>query len=479
MKASISKRLNLMFILFALLILGLVWGAQNFLLAPYYISQKTRQIESSQQSLIRLLQEYGPGEVFQQEMEGMAEQLHGRIVLLSEGGQVLQQADDESPGRGGRMPHSMMRQMETGRMDTHQTQGQSGPLNYLTLMTPAGDYNLFFQVPLQPMEEVLSITAQFNLMLAGLALIMALALSLRFSKSVTKPLIQLNQAVQRKNSLGFRLPWKKVPEDEIGQLGQSFQELTNQLEETINALQLELDKEKSLERLRKQFVARVSHELQTPISLIQGYAEALEDNVAPSEEDRQDYLKTIQEETRQMSHMVKDLLDLEQLESGVFRVKKETLDLTEVLEDTLDHFSLLCREKEILTEAHLPEKKVVVEGDRRRLEQVMNNLMKNAISHSPIDGKIRLSLEDKADRALVRIYNEGDPIPEDKKALIWESFYRSDEKSSGTGLGLAIVKGVLDQHGSEYGVENREKGVEFHFTLKQTQSLNGREYHKQ
>jgi len=454
-----------MFILFALLILGLVWSAQNFFLEPYYISQKTRQIERSQQSLLNSLQEYGPGGVLQQEMEGMAEQLHGRIVLLSGDGQVLQQADDETPGRGGRMPQSMMRQMETGRTATHQTQGQSGPLNYLTLMSPAGDYRFFFQVPLQPMEEVLSIAAQFNLMLAGLALIMALALSLRFSRSVTKPLIQLNQAVQQKTPQGFRLPWNKVPEDEIGQLGQSFQELTHQLEETINALQLELDKEKSLERLRKQFVARVSHELQTPITLIQGYAEALEDNVAPTEEDRQEYLKTIQEETRQMSHMVKDLLDLEQLESGVFRVEKESLDLTELLQDALDHFSLLCGEKDITTEIVLPEDKVMIAGDPRRLEQVMNNLLKNAVSHSPKGGKIRLSLEEKADQAMVKVYNQGDPIPEDKKALIWESFYRGDDTRSGTGLGLAIVKGVLDLHGSEYGVENREEGVEFYFTL--------------
>ncbi|RQD72236.1 MAG: sensor histidine kinase [Tindallia sp. MSAO_Bac2] len=465
MKASISRRLNLMFILFGLLILGLVWSAQNFLLEPYYISQKTSQIEQRQKVLLNSLQEHGPGEVFQQEMEEAAEELHGRVALLDQDGQALLQADDETPSRGGRMPHSMMRHMESGRMATHQTQGQSGPLNYLTLLTPIGDYNLFFQVPLQPMEEVLSIAGQFNLMLAGLALVIALILSLRFSRSVTKPLIQLNQAVQKKDPAGFRLPWRKVPEDEIGQLGLSFQELTNQLEETIDALQTELDKEKSLERLRKQFVARVSHELQTPIALIQGYAEALEDNVAPTEEDRHDYLVTIQEETRRMSGMVKDLLDLEQLESGVFRVEKEPVDLTELLQNSLDHFSLLCHEKNIRTESHLPRDKVMVSGDPRRLEQVMNNLLKNAVSHTPAGGKISISLDRRVNQVRVSVYNDGAPIPEDKLSLIWESFYRGDNTREGTGLGLAIVKGVLDLHGSQYGVENRETGVEFYFTL--------------
>lgn len=471
MKASIFKRLNLLFIVFALLILGLVWTAQNFLLEPYYINQKTGQIQSGQQSLLKYLQEKGAGDGFQQEMEKMAEELHGRIVLISQTGRVVYQAEDGTTGRSGRMHHSMMRHMETGRMTTHQTQGQSGPLNYLTLMAPAGDFYLFFQVPLQPMEEVLGIAARFNIMLAAMALCIALILSLRFSKSLTQPLIQLNQAVQKKDSEKFRLPWEKVPQDEIGQLGTSFQELTDQLEQSITALQQELNKEKNLEKLRKQFVARVSHELQTPIALIQGYAEALEDQVAPTEADRQEYLHIIQEETQQMSHMVKDLLDLEQLESGVFGVKKEMVDLTQVLQNTADHFNLLCKEKEVATEINAPEEMVEVEGDGRRLEQVMTNFLQNALRHSPVGGKIRLSLEEEKHQVMVRVYNEGQPIPEDKKALIWESFYRGTQRPTGTGLGLAIVKGVLELHDSHYGVENREKGVEFYFTLKRPSSI--------
>ena len=378
MNTSISKRLTVRFLFFAFLILGLLWTAQNFLLEPYYINQKTRQIENIQESLVVSLERNGPGEALQQDMNEAAEHLHGRVILLTAEELVLQQTADETAGRGGRMPQAMMRQMETGRTTMHQTQGQSGMLSYLTFMTPVGEYSLFLQVPLQPMEEVLSIAARFNLMLAGLALLLALALSLRFSKSITNPLILLNRAVQQKDPSGFRLPWKKVPQDEIGQLGISFQKLTRQLEETIQDLQRELDKEKSLERLRKQFVARVSHELQTPIALIQGYSEALEDNVAPTEEDRQEYLKTIQEETRRMSHMVKDLLDLEQLESGVFRVKRESVDLKELIQDVQDHFGLLYQEKELQVETQMPKEPVHVIGDPRRLEQVISNLLKNA-----------------------------------------------------------------------------------------------------
>ncbi|SFI20141.1 Signal transduction histidine kinase [Tindallia magadiensis] len=471
MNTSIAKRISLLFALFALLILGLVWAAQNFFLEPYYIYQKSGQIDRAETSLKNVIKEKGLGDELQEKMEEMAESLHGRVLLVDEDGRILQQANEETSGRGGRMHHSsshhsMMRHMETGRTSMHQSQGQSGPQNFLTLTTPIDTYYLFFQVPLQPMEEVLGITAQFNLLLAGLALILALLLSLRFSKSITRPLLQLNHAVQEKATTGFSLPWKKIPADEIGQLGLSFQHLTQELDQTIQALQLELDKEKNLEKLRKQFAARVSHELQTPIALIQGYAEALEDGVAPTEEEAREYVVTIQEESRQMSRMVKELLDLEQLESGVFRVEQNPLDLKELLEETKDRFQLLFQEKNLQVKTTLPKESVIVTGDYQRLEQVMYNLLKNAVNHSYDRGILHLSLEIEKEKAKVTVFNTGDPIPEEKISLIWESFYRGDDSRAGTGLGLAIVKSVLDLHDSPYGVENRENGVAFFFTMK-------------
>ncbi|SDZ04753.1 sensor histidine kinase [Tindallia californiensis] len=472
MNISIAKRISFLFTLFALLILGLVWTAQNFFLEPYYIYQKSGQIENAEQHLKGLMEETGLGDPMQEAMDEMAEKLHGWILLMDEDGRILQQANEETSGRGGRMHHSspshhsMMRHMEKGRASMHQTQGQSGPQNFLTLTTPIEPYYLFFQVPLQPMEEVLGIAAQFNLLLAVLALVLALFLSLGFSKSITRPLLQLNHAVQQKSTTGFSLPWKKIPADEIGQLGMSFQQLTHELDQTIQALQMELDKEKNLEKLRKQFVARVSHELQTPIALIQGYAEALEDGVASTEEEAKEYLETIQEESHQMSRIVKDLLDLEQLESGVFRVEQKPLDLKELLEETKDRFQLFFQEKNLQVKIILPKEPVIVIGDYQRLEQVMYNLLKNALNHSYQGGILSLALERKEKKAKVTVFNTGDPIPEEKISLIWESFYRGDDRRAGNGLGLAIVKSVLDLHDSDYGVENKENGVAFFFKMK-------------
>lgn len=332
---------------------------------------------------------------------------------------------------------------------------------------------------LQPVGDAASairdMYVYFILLAAGLVVLASFV----YSRMISKPLLQLNRTATRMAKLDFSARSDLSRRDEIGNLAHTLNFLSANLRTTLDDLQEaneklkeDIEREKELERLRKDFVAGVSHELKTPISLIRGYAEGLQDNVA---KDRRDpYTNVIIEETRRMSALVQDMLDLSQLESGRFSLNWQPIPMIDFLQEILRKYSALYQDRPITFQWELPESLPAVNGDPARLEQVMANLISNAVRHTVEGGVITIGVEvmggeGQANTVRVEVYNEGEPIPEEELPLIWEKFYRTDKSGSrdfgGTGLGLSIVKNILIRHGSAYGVENRSEGVAFHFTL--------------
>jgi signal transduction histidine kinase len=244
--------------------------------------------------------------------------------------------------------------------------------------------------------------------------------------------------------------------------------LIEKLDKTIQELKLELEKEKNLDKMRKQFIARVSHELQTPISIIHGYAEGLKDGVVTAKEDMDFYCDVIQDEINKLSSMVKELLDLSQLESGTFTVKLKPFHFTDLIEEIYGKYKPLVEEKGMKLTLIQPQEDIWVLGDENRIEQVLINFIQNAQNHGNKQGEIKLILENQGPYLKATVQNEGNKIPEEEIPYLWDSFYKVkiEEEKKGTGLGLAIAKSILQQHHSQFGVKNIEDGVEFFFTLK-------------
>ena len=292
---------------------------------------------------------------------------------------------------------------------------------------------------------------------------------------ISKPLLKLNDSASRIASLDFSAKCEVKRSDEIGNLAKTLNFLSDNLHTALTELKrknkkLEEDikKEKNLEIMRKDFVAGVSHELKTPISLIEGYAEGLKDNIVEGES-RDYYIDVIIDEAKRMGSLVSDMLDLSQLETGNFKLKIGEFLLGDLMLPLHRKYLKLINEAGLSIELNL-NKGIKVNGDIYRLDQVMTNFITNAMKNTPKGGKITIKSTENADFVLIEVINDGKPIEEKDLKNIWEKFYKVDKsrnrQNGGTGLGLAISKNILMLHQSTFGVKNIDGRVDFYFTLK-------------
>ncbi|MBU3190366.1 HAMP domain-containing histidine kinase [Clostridium bowmanii] len=327
---------------------------------------------------------------------------------------------------------------------------------------------------LQPVNEAVQVIKEFYLYFYIGALFTILLLSFIYSNMIAKPLIKITKTASKMAKLDFTEKCIVKSEDEIGALATSLNLLSENLNESLTSLkdansQLEKDieKEKKLTEMRKDFVAAVSHELKTPITLIEGYTLALNDDVLEGEE-KQYFIDVIMDESRKMNSLVSDMLDLSQLESGNFKLIKEDFLLHELVKSVTKKFTSLLNEKHIKLELNFVCD-IKVNADWNRIEQVITNYMTNAIRHTADAGTIIVTMINREDSICVEVENSGNKIDISETNKIWDNFYKIDKsrtrKLGGTGLGLSIVKNIMLLHDGSCGVENTERGVKFYFIL--------------
>ena len=271
----------------------------------------------------------------------------------------------------------------------------------------------------------------------------------------------------------------KDTDDEINNLGRSINTMSDELEKTIKQLQetnieleKDIEKKSKIDEMRKQFVSDVSHELKTPIALIQGYAEGLVENVVTDEESKNFYANVILDEANKMDLLVKQLLELMKLEYGNREFNNQEFDISELIQEVVRKSKLLIEEKKVDVKINI-EKPLNVYADEFYIEQVVNNYFTNALKHvEEINGekKIEINSEIKENgKTRITIFNTGKTIKKEDQSRIWNRFYKIDEARNrddgGTGIGLSIVKAIMNNYKSEYGVQNKENGVEFYFEL--------------
>lgn len=464
-KQSIMSKILLLFIIFTIVIIGTFWILQNQFLNRYYIYNKIQQIKGYSVKIHEQIKDDNMDKETGDYIESIIEKINGRMLIIDSYNRIIYQAGKVHMNRASKIPSIYLKQAREGKIQHYHVSGQHNYIDLLTVLIPIEDQIYFFQTPLQPIEEAVAISQKFTLYLLFIAFFIALILSWLFSKTITNPLLHLNEVARRMGQLNFNVKCDENRKDEIGDLGRTLNFLTEKLKNTIEALQEELQKERKIDKMRKQFIARVSHELQTPISLIRGYTEALQDGMAADKDEEKEYFDIIEGETIKMSSLIKDLLDLGQLESGSFKINIESFNIVSMIHQILLKFELFKKEKKLRFQVTRETDWEEVIGDEYRIEQVITNLLQNAVNHCNIGGLIEITIQEEKDKIKINIYNDGEQIRAQEREAIWQSFYKIKGGKKGTGLGLAIVKNVLQLHESEYGIENQQSGVTFFFTL--------------
>lgn len=329
---------------------------------------------------------------------------------------------------------------------------------------------------LQPVDEAVDTMKSYYPYLALAGFFLLLIISGIYSRIISKPLIVLSQKAAQLAELDFSKKMQVRSKDEFGRLSMSLQTLSEnlqstltQLEEANDQLHKDIDQKQQLIKLQKEFTANVSHELKTPLGIIKGFTEGLQDGIA--EQKRERYLSNILNEVEKMDALIMDLLQLSKYEIDAVKLNKNFFKIEDLIERVLDGFVQHFEDKS-LKPAVSNQVRGFVHADPKRIEQVLVNLLSNAIRHANYGSTIDIICRSVDQEIEIRIVNEGESIRDELIERIWEKFYRIENsrsrKTGGTGLGLAIVSQILKLHNSPFGVENTETGVAFYFRLKES-----------
>ena len=327
----------------------------------------------------------------------------------------------------------------------------------------------------ESIEESVAIANKFLAYIGIIAVLLGSLAMLIISKKFTKPILDLAGIAKKMTDLNFEVKYKVNSKDEIGMLGSSINTLSDKLENTIlelkqanNELMTDIQKKTEIDEMRKEFLSNVSHELKTPISLIQGYAEGLKENINEDEESRDFYCEVIMDEADKMNKMVKKLLTLNELEFGNNQINFERFDIVILIRSVLSATDILFKQKEVTLHFEQTEP-IYVWADEYLIEQVVTNYISNALNHVTGQKIIEIKLIPREDTVRVAVFNTGENIPEEDIEKIWIKFYKVDKARTreygGSGIGLSIVKAVMNTHNQQCGVINRAVGVEFWFEL--------------
>lgn len=334
---------------------------------------------------------------------------------------------------------------------------------------------IYINTNYQSMSENVNIFSKFLWYIGIGVIVFAVILMVFISNHFTEPIMQLTDIAKSMSELNFEVKYPVTTKDEIGVLGSSINTLSEALEKTIselktanNELQKDIENKIQIDEMRKEFLSNVSHELKTPIALIQGYAEGLQDNINDDSESREFYCEVIIDEADKMNRMVKKLLTLNQIEFGKDQFNFERFDIVPVLQSVMHSASILAEQKgaSILMPDYEP---VYVWADEYFVEEVVTNYVSNAINHVEGENKIEIFLSETGKTVRISVFNTGKCIPSDELDKVWIKFYKVDKARTraygGSGIGLSIVRAIMDSMNQKCGVFNHEDGVEFWFEL--------------
>jgi signal transduction histidine kinase len=335
--------------------------------------------------------------------------------------------------------------------------------------------NHYFMIrtPVNSVNESVDILNKFMVYSFGACFLIAIAFVIFFSDILIKPINKLCQLSIKISNLQFDEKYNETSNKEIDLLGHNLNNLSESLEEALNKLtetnlklEEELKQKIEIDEMRKDFISNVSHELKTPLQIIRGYSEGLMDC---DEEDRDFYCEVIVDESKKMNDMVVQLINLNQIEFGSVELCLENIDIVELTKGVIQNLDLIIKDKGVNIEYYGPES-LIAYIDEFKMTQIITNYLTNALNH--IDGEkiIKVKFEEVDEKIKLSVFNTGNNIPDDELDKIWIKFYKVDKARTreygGSGIGLSIVAAIMKIYDEEYGVLNRDDGVEFYINLK-------------
>ncbi len=485
MKNSIRFKLFIGISIFIIFIIGLSWVLNTQYLDKYYLYKKKNILIDYVKEIDEIY--LGSIDNIEDKLNTIESNINGSISIFSQVGDVkyssqfsqrmggMGQSQKNSPWRPTISKEGLLKVLE-GEIVFETYHHNKLKADFLTM-----GYKLFkediilIQIPLAAIQEGAKVANNFYLFIGLLAITLSMIFAFIYAKKFTRPIIELNDVTNSLAELDFNKKSQINTKDELGELAKNINYLSDKLDSTITELndankklQKDIEKERKIDEMRKKFVSNVSHELKTPISLIQGYAEGLKDSVMEEQESKEYYCDVIIDEADKMDKLVKDLLDLSQLESGYLKLNKEVFDIIDLVNSTVKKYRPIFDEKGINVSVDEAQE-IMINADISRIEQVLKNYINNAINHVDDKKTLRISFEESDKKIKVNVFNTGKPVPKDEINNLWMSFYKVDKarsrKYGGTGLGLAIVRSILILHDAEFGVSNKDNGVEFWFKL--------------
>lgn len=485
MKYSIKKQMIAIFIgLLACMVVALLVINMTFL-EPYYIQNKEKSFREMYETLNQVAQDqsYSDEEV-SSDVAKQAERNNLSFLIIDEttGNKYTNVYNQEmlfNQLLGYVINQSQQNAEILESTDAYQMLQSRDPWNETEYLVMWGNFEdgsqFLMRSPLESMRESAAISNRFLIYIGSVLILAAGALVWYFSKKLTDPIRELANLSDKMANLDFEAKYTSGGKNEIGELGANFNRMSSRLESTIselkkanNSLLKDIEQKEKMEEMRNEFLGNVSHELKTPIALIQGYAEGLKDGVNDDAESRDFYCDVIMDEAMKMNQMVKNLLTLNQLEFGDEDISFERFDLAALIRGVLQSMEILAQQDELKI-IFRQESPVYVWADEFKTEQVVRNYVSNAFHHASGDKVIEVKIQKEGKKARISVFNTGTPIPEEDLKHIWEKFYKVDKAHTreygGNGIGLSIVKAIMESFHQEYGVKNYDNGVEFWFEL--------------
>lgn len=484
MRHSIRRQFSLIFIGLMAGTIFLCWVMNSVFLEQVYIHSKTNIILEAYQSIRQAANsDTYSTEKFRQELDEVCGVYNITIYVMD----VYSEVKYASVNGGAELEKQLMSYLFGFFPDTVKVLRAGDEYQVQRVRTEEDEYlemygrlssgiSFIMRTPVDSIRESVRVSNRFLAYIGVVATLTGGVIIWLVSRKITKPILELNRISEKMVHLDFEAKYTGDAHNEIGLLGENINKLSSSLERSIselktanNELQTDIRKKEEIDEMRKEFLANVSHELKTPIALIQGYAEGLLEEINEDPESRAFYCEVIMDEAAKMNNMVQKLLTLNRLEFGNEVVELERFDLTALIQNYIQSAVILTKQNEIeLRMEKYPS--IYVWGDAEKIEEVFANYFSNAVNHcGGEEKKIVITLEQKEDRVRTGVFNTGHPIPEEAIPHLWEKFYKVDKARTreygGSGVGLSIVKAIMESMNRQYGVENYNNGVLFWFEL--------------
>lgn len=462
---SLKFKLWLYFVIFAMVLMGLLWCLQIIFINGYYQEMKISQTRKIARTLTA---EFGTADFL--EKVDLVKVNNDLIIEFSVGDKTVSfdsiSADPTLPSTRMIYLPEMLQIKDKLRSTTADTISvvlkneftDNNTFAYGTYLQrgPGEDVCMYIVAPLRPLESTVGILASQLIYVTLISLLLAFILSFLISKKLTTPIIEITKSADRLAKRDYQVTFD----------GGQYTEISH-LADTLNYTAKELTK---AENLQKDLIANVSHDLRTPLTMVRSYAEMIRDISGDHPEKRVAHLQVIIDESERLSLLVNDLLEMSKMQSGTHDLYLSSFSLKDALDHTLQTYQVLCEREGYAFDVSYDRETSVI-GDRRLIEQVLSNLISNAVRYGGEKKKISIKLGEKDGFVECHIQDWGDGIHQEELALIWDRYYKastnhSRNQLSGTGLGLSIVKQILLLHQAKFGVESTiGQGSTFWFAL--------------